>query len=144
MTLDLNSLVRAVRALTDAVTAAHDDDAMARLSVVQRRVFIAGVIQSFEFTYELSWKFIKRWLAMNVGAVYVDGVSRRELFRMAAEQRLIEDVQAWWAHHKTRNLTSHVYDEEIAQEVFEEASRFLKDAQALLLALEARNDEGAT
>ncbi len=139
--LDLNSLERAVGALEEAVAETHDQRAMGRLSEVQRRIFIAGVIQSFEFTYELSWKFIKRWLDMNVGAVYVDGVSRRELFRIAAEQRLIDEVEVWWDHHQTRNLTSHVYDEEVALEVFERATRFLVDAQSLLSRLRARNDQ---
>ena len=141
MLLDLTSLERAVGALSEAVLESRSEDSMAGLNAVQRRVFVAGVVQSFEFTYELCWKFIKRWLALNVGAVYVDGVTRKELFRMAAEQRLIDDVVAWWAHHKSRNLTSHTYDEEIAQEVFAQATRFLPDAEALLAALRARNDD---
>ena len=30
----------------------------------------AGVIQNFEFTYELSWNFMKRWLEKNFGSAY--------------------------------------------------------------------------
>ena len=54
----------------------------------------AGVIQNFEIAYEQSWKMMKRWLEDSVGATYVDGVTRRELFRLAAEHRLITDVDA--------------------------------------------------
>ena len=43
----------------------------------------AGVIQNFAFTYELCWKFMKRWIEENVNSEIVDGVTRRELFRKA-------------------------------------------------------------
>jgi hypothetical protein len=35
---------------------------------------------------------MKRWLEENVGSASVDGVPRRELFRLAAESRLIEEL----------------------------------------------------
>ena len=100
----------------------------------------AGVIQNFEVAYEQSWKMMKRWLAENVGATYVDGVTRRELFRRAAENRLIIDVDRWMEHHDARNLTSHTYDEETAQSVFEKATEFVHDVKQLLKTLEAHND----
>ena len=83
---------------------------------------------------------MRRWLAENVGRVYVDGISRRELFRLAAEHRLISDVEAWWDYNRARNLTSHIYDEEVADEVFQAATQFLENAQLFLAALEERND----
>lgn len=70
----------------------------------------------------------------------MDGLSRKDLFRLAAEHRLIEDVEAWLGFHKARNLTSHVYDEDPAQEVFQAAIRFLGPAKKLLETLKGRND----
>jgi len=69
-----------------------------------------------------------------------DGVTRRELFRLAAENRLIEDVEQWMIYHGARNQTVHIYDLEIAQEVYETARGFVKDAAKFLRALEAHND----
>ena len=138
--LDLSSLKKAVNALDDALTEAHNKAFMQKLTQKQVALIQAGVIQHFEFTYELCWKFMQRWLAENLGRVYIDGISRRELFRFAAEHRLIEKVEPWWHFHRARNLTTHVYDEEVAQEVFEAASQFLSQAKILLANLEARND----
>jgi len=140
MPLDLGSLRDAVSALRAAVEESSSDLFMCSLTERQAKVMKAGVIQSFEFTFELCWKFMKRWLEANLGSVYVDGVPRKELFRLAAEHRLIADVERWFAYQKSRNVTSHTYEANVAEEVFAAASRFLEDAQSLLAELEQRND----
>ena len=91
-------------------------------------------------TYELCWKFIKRWLETNISPGVADGVTRRELFRLAAENRLLDDVDQWMRYHEARNLTSHIYQPEIAERVYNTAHEFARDAARLLAALEARND----
>ncbi len=140
MPLDLTSLQSAVAALEAAVTRSSDERLLASLDDVTRNVFKAGVVQHFELTYELCWKFVKRWLETNVSPTVADGVTRRELFRHGAEQRLIDDVDRWMTHHHARNQTSHLYDAAIAEVVFDAARGFAGDARALLTALEARND----
>ncbi len=140
MALDLTSLKKAIESLETAVYEAGNNDFMDRLTPTQQDIIQAGVIQNFEFTYELCWKFMRRWLGENVGRSYVDGISRRELFRLAAEHHLISDVEAWWEYHRARNLTSQIYDEEVAGEVFQAATQFLENAQQFLTALAARND----
>jgi nucleotidyltransferase substrate binding protein (TIGR01987 family) len=102
----------------------------------------AGVIQNFEFTYEVCWKLIKRWLADNIGKTAVEGLSRQELFRLAAEYKLIDSVSVWMQFHRARNETSHTYDPKTADDVFEMAEKFLPEAKSLLLTLSQRiNDE---
>ena len=83
---------------------------------------------------------MKRWLETNISPAVADGVSRRELFRLAAENRLINDVEQWMRYHEARNLTSHIYEPEIAARVYNIAHDFAPDAAQLLTALEARND----
>ena len=83
---------------------------------------------------------MKRWLEANVGSVYVDGVSRRELFRLAAEHHLIQDVDLWMIYHGAGNQTSYVYDPHIAAAVFGSAAGFFQAAKDFLAAIEARND----
>lgn len=140
MALDLSSLKKAVSALSSVLARSDDADFMSRLDDVAASAIKAGVIQHFEFTYELCWKFIKRWLETNISPAIADGVTRRELFRLAAENRLIDDVEQWMRYHAARNLTSHTYEPEIAERVYNTAHDFAPDAARLLAALEARND----
>lgn len=138
--LDLSALERAVNSLDAVIAETQKDAFMASLTPVQRDAMIAGAIQNFEFTYELSWKFMRRWIEHNFGSSYVDGVSRRELFRQAHQSRLIDSVENWMLFHRARNQTSHVYDPRVAQEVYGIATQFLPEAQSLLELLRQKND----
>ena len=113
---------------------------MQDLDAVLQNAVRAGVIKHFEFTYEQSWLAIKKWLEINVSPNTGDGVTRRELFRLGWEQRLIDDVDSWMRYHRARNLTSHTYREATANEVYAVIPGFVEDAQLLLAALEVRND----
>jgi nucleotidyltransferase substrate binding protein (TIGR01987 family) len=140
MPLELGSLKKAVAALSAVLTKSNDAEFMRALDDVARNAIKSGAIQHFEFTYELCWKFIKRWLEVNISPTSADGVARRELFRLAAENRLIEDVDQWMGYHDARNQTSHTYEPEIAERVYAAAHDFARDAQRLLEALQTRND----
>ena len=140
MTLELDSLRKSVSALHAVLGRSDDSEFMQGLDDVAQNAIKSGVIQHFEFTYELSWKFMKRWLEMNISPTCVDGVTRRELFRRAAENLLIDDVEQWMRYHDARNQTSHTYDPQFAQFVYVAAHGFAQDATKLLDALEARND----
>lgn len=140
MALELSSLRKAVKALNEVLAKSRDSALMETLDDVTRRAVKSGAIQHFELTYELCWKFIKRWLEMNIGPNAAEDVTRRELFRHAAENRLIDDIEQWMRHHDARNRTSHAYDAEVAESIYQAAHAFAGDAVRLLEALEARND----
>lgn len=140
MDLDLYSLQKAVTSLEAVLAETERQEFMDGLTRVQRNAMVAGAIQNFEFTYELCWKFLKRWIENNISSESVQGVTRRQLFRLAAESRLIEDVERWMIFHRARNQTSHVYNEQVAKDVYASATEFLPDAKKMLAALEARND----
>ena len=76
MKLDLSSLRKAVESLEKTIRVVDDNTFMLRLNEDQKGAVRAGVIQIFEFTYELCWKFMRWWLEVNLGSVYVAGVSR--------------------------------------------------------------------
>lgn len=140
MTLNLKSLEKALVSLEETLKRANDNELMSKLDDVTQRAVQAGAIQNFEFTYELCWKFMKRWLDHNLGAAYVDGISRRELFRISAEHQLIENIEKWFVYHEARNRTSHTYENNIADEVFNLTNSFQKDARIFFDSLKHKND----
>lgn len=139
MALDLSSLKKAIASLKNALNVAIPASLEA-MPENQQEVIKAGVIRNFEFTYELCWKFMKRWLEVNIGTAYVEGVTRRELFRLSVENKLIKDVDQWMEYHDARNETSHTYDQDTADDIFQVAQTFFSDAFELLQVLEEKND----
>ncbi|MBM4355154.1 MAG: nucleotidyltransferase [Deltaproteobacteria bacterium] len=141
MHLDLGSLKDAVNALSEAVRKSEDPSFMGQFDVTVRNLIRSGVIQHFEFTYELCWKFIQRWLAVNAPQGE-SGLprSRRDLFRMASRHGLIGEPTPWFEAGDARNITSHTYDWKKADIVYGAAVRFLPEASDLLARLEQHND----
>ncbi|MBN1587380.1 MAG: nucleotidyltransferase substrate binding protein [Candidatus Omnitrophica bacterium] len=137
--LDLSSLQKALATLDETIQRATDSSLMGGLDKVTQNAVRAGVIQHFEFTYELCWKFIQRWIRLNRTPEDAEPRARKELFRLAAEYGLIEDPVPWFDYAEARNLTSHTYDEVKAERVYEASLRFLPDARYLLEKLEQNN-----
>ena len=74
-----------------------------------------GLIQRFEYTHELAWKVMKDYAEYQG---YTDVRGSRDALRQALQMGLINDA-AWMDSIEDRNLTSHNYDEEVAEEVYE-------------------------
>ncbi len=74
-----------------------------------------GLIQRFEYTHELAWKVMKDY-AEYQGYTEVRG--SRDAFRQALQMGIIDDA-GWMESIEDRNLTSHNYDEEVAEEVYQ-------------------------
>lgn len=140
MTLVLNNFKKSIQALDRSLQVLGAPEQMDQLSHEAQEAVKAGVIQNFEVAYEQAWKMMKRWIENNVEATQVDGVTRRELFRLAAEHELIQDVDLWMEFHKARNESSHSYDGDVAQEVLETAQKFLGEVKDLFDRLEQHND----
>jgi nucleotidyltransferase substrate binding protein (TIGR01987 family) len=141
MKLDLSSLRKAVDSLEKALRVAEDKALADSLSSDAKDAIRAGVIQNFEFTYELCWKFMRRWLKENADVEEAEYPrTRKELFRLAARFDLIKEPLSWFTYSDARNLTSHTYDEDKAETVYETAVDFIEDAKYLLERLQELND----
>ena len=87
-----------------------------------------ATIQRFEYTFELSWKLIKRFLESHQNTIEP---SIKNIFREAGKLGLIDSVEDWFGYLNARNLTSHTYNETTAEEVFLTAIKFEKSVQFL-------------
>ncbi len=73
-----------------------------------------GIIQAFEYTYELGWNTLKDYLAFQG---IPDLVGARDTIREAFRRALISDGEGWMEMLADRNLTSHTYNESIAERI---------------------------
>lgn len=90
-------------------------------------IIIDGVLHRFEFTFELAWKTMKDYLE-HMGIIEKTG-SPREVIKNAFQYNLIEDGDEWIEMMLSRNLLSHIYDEEELRKIYIK----IKDKYAKLL-----------
>ncbi len=126
--LDLTSFERAVHALKEVLEAyQHTPNAFMRDAAIQR----------FEFTYEISWKMLKRFLEITTAnPIEIDTMTFQNLIRTGSEKGLLKnDWNKWATYRKARSTTSQVYDIKKANEVFAIIPDFLNEADFLLSSL---------
>jgi nucleotidyltransferase substrate binding protein (TIGR01987 family) len=99
-----------------------------------------GLIQRFEFTYEISHKTLKRYLeATSPDPAAIDALTFQDLIRTANEQGLLlGDWPRWRTYREMRSRSSHTYDEKVALSVVAGIPQFLEEARHLRDQLRAR------
>ena len=98
-----------------------------------------GLIQRFEFTYEISHKMLRRFLELtSANPAEFDGMAFQDMIRTGNERGLLlGDWPAWRKYREMRSRTSHTYDEEVAIEVVKGIPAFQREAAHLLQRLRA-------
>lgn len=138
--LDLGALRSSLASLEDGLEVVRDTSWFSQQTSKVQNTLIAGVIQNFEFVYEVGYKMLRRQIEREAASpADVDESNFRDALRLAGEKGLIADVEAWFRYRQMRNITAHTYDPEKAQKVYEGTLVFIDDARALLASLEARN-----
>lgn len=100
------SFIKALMQLQDAVTLSKSRP----LSKLEEQ----GIIQAFEYTHELAWKTLKDFLEEK-GNNSLFG--SKDVTRAAFKLGIIEDGETWMEMIKSRNQTSHTYNEEVAAQI---------------------------
>jgi len=121
VTLDISSLEKAVSRLTEGLTRYEQNSTDDQIR--------DGLIQRFEFTFELSHKMLKRYMeSVAASPVEYDGMPFQDVIRSGNEQGLLlGDWPAWRKYREMRSKTSHVYDEIKAREVVAGIPAFLAE-----------------
>lgn len=103
-------------------------------------IFRTAAIQAFEYTYELAWKAIRRFLEVSTAdhetyhtMIFAD------LIRTASDQGLIKNDWAKWKDYRDqRNRTSHTYKEATAIDVMHIMPDFTVEIEYLIAQLKPR------
>lgn len=75
---------------------------------------VQGLIQSFEYNYELSWNTVKDYFE-HQGETDIFG--SRDAFRLAFKRGLVANGEVWMDMIRSRALTSHTYNREAADQI---------------------------
>lgn len=78
-------------------------------------IYLDLIVKRFEFTYEMSWKALMRYLEF----LGFDTKNPRMTFKEAYSQQIIDDEAVWLDMIEQRNLSSHIYDESEMKEILE-------------------------
>ena len=135
MNLDLTTLKKAISSLEEAIHYALHLPSGIRMDIVRD-----SIIQRFEYTYELTWKILQRWIKLNVTPEDAEPRTKKDLFRLAAKKQMISDSTLWFEFAEARNHTAHTYNEKNAEYVYNVAIKFLPAVKALYHELEQHND----
>ncbi|MBS1986456.1 nucleotidyltransferase substrate binding protein [Candidatus Dependentiae bacterium] len=95
---------KALQALGAAIDKPIDVDSM----------YLDATIQRFEFSIELFWKLLKLLLASKG----VEVAYPKDVLREAFAGKLIDNERVWLAILRDRNLTSHTYNQELAETIY--------------------------
>ena len=100
-----------------------------------------GLIQRYEFTYEITHKILKRHLELkSLNPEVFDAMAFSDLIRTGNEQSLLKnDWTKWKIFREMLSKSSHTYDEQIAKEVVSIIPDFIDEAKFLLTQLENKN-----
>jgi nucleotidyltransferase substrate binding protein (TIGR01987 family) len=81
----------------------------------------AGKVQYFEILYELSWKLLKDYLEYQGGEINIIG--SKDAIQLAFNRGLIDNGMLWMEMLKSRNKTSHIYDEATVNQIVADISQ---------------------
>lgn len=132
MPLDISAFERAITRLQEGVARCQRD-----VGDLQVR---DGLIQRFEFAYELAHKTLKRYLEQTAAnPAEIDTLAFQDLIRSANERGLLRgDWPAWRHFREMRARTSHTYDEQTALDVVAGIPEFVDEVIFLRDALRTR------
>jgi nucleotidyltransferase substrate binding protein (TIGR01987 family) len=88
-----------------------------------------GVIQRFEYCFELSWKVAKRVLEESG---VTTATTPKSVIRELGNRGWIKSVEQWFDFLNARNASAHTYVNKTAQEVFLKARQFPNECRALI------------
>lgn len=103
-----------------------------------------GMVQRFEYTWELAWKTLKDYLDFE--GVILDKMTPASVLRAAYEAKIIKDGERWMNALDSRNKMSHTYDfktfEKVIQDIHDYYLKLFDDLYCFMMeeSIKAQND----
>lgn len=114
-------------------------EALQRKEVLEQEgfgdIFLDLAVKRFEFTYEMSWKAIGRYLDF----VGIEAKYPRACYKEAYAIGLLSNETVWLDMIEQRNLTSHVYSEQEVKGILSRLEEFEEAFGELLARLEEKS-----
>jgi len=121
----LDSYGKALKNLSEAI----ELNAIRELSKIEEQ----GLIKAFEPVYELAWRTIKDYFSF-LGETGIHG--SKDAFRLAFKRGIIENGDVFMKSIKSRQLSVHTYNEEIAEKIhFDILNLYFDEFQKLFMTL---------
>lgn len=102
--------------------------------VTEDRAYIDATIQRFEFTFELAWKFLKEYFSQKGTVLHYP----KEVVKEAYAAGIINDEELWIQMLLDRNMTSHTYDEKLANEIHSRIKNYVPELKKLLNIIDSK------
>ena len=134
-TLDLTNIKNAIITLEEAINYYNTD-----VEQPIKNMYADSCIQRFEYTYELSWKIIKKYLKQFFNKSE-QKLTMKNIFRYIQGYGLIKDWTKWVEYNEAGNNTSHEYNFNKAQFVLTVLQTFLEDVKYFVTCLEQTINE---
>ncbi|HRA43112.1 MAG TPA: HI0074 family nucleotidyltransferase substrate-binding subunit, partial [Gammaproteobacteria bacterium] len=97
--------------------------------VMDDRANIDATIQRFEFTFELGWKFLKDYFAEKGVILNYP----KEIIQEAFAVGLINNESLWLQMLFDRNMTSHTYNEQLADEIYHRIKNYVPEFKKIIV-----------
>ena len=122
MNIDISPLGRAIDRLREAMEVYGQD--------TTQSIIRDGLVQRFEFTYEICHKLLRRYLSENPGPPErINSMNFADMIRISNENALLlGDWPKWKMYRDMRARTSHSYNEAVALDVVDGIPAFLEEA----------------
>lgn len=120
------------------------ENALARLHEALKiknpdQLYIDGTIQRFEFTLEIFWKTLKRLLESEG----INSETPKSTLKEAYQIGWLHDEVAWLQMLNDRNLTSHIYDSDVAKRIYEDIKKYYPEMNRVFQELKKRHENNS-
>lgn len=127
--LDVSALEKAVSRLREGLSDAE--------KISDMRTVKDGVVKQFEFTVDLAWKLLQRYLKQIAQIDEAEIRTKKDIFRESAKRKIIMDAEKWINYYEARNMALESYDLDRALIICELAKELPLDIDYLIRALKS-------